>query len=294
MNPIFTGCATALVTPFTETGVNYDALGKLIDFQIENHVDALVICGSTGEPATMTDDEHVNVMKYAIEHVAGRVPVIAGTASNDTAYAVKISKEACSFGADALLIAAPYYNKPTQKGLYMHYAAIAEAVDIPIILYNIPGRTGCNLLPKTVQKLAEFDNIVGIKEASGDLSHVAKIAHLMQGKDFSIYSGNDDQVLPVLSLGGKGVISVLSNICPQDTHDMVHSYLNGNTQRATELQLNMLDLINALFVETNPIPVKTALNILGFNTGNLRLPLCEMEEANLQILKNAMKDYGLI
>ena len=291
--PIFTGSGVAIITPFTETGVNFDELGRLIEYHIENKTDAIIICGTTGEASTMPDEEHCAAIKYTVEKVAGRIPVIAGTGSNDTPHAIKLSKFADEVGADAILTVTPYYNKATQKGLIEHFTAIANAISIPVILYNVPSRTGCNIKPETLKKLSEVENIVAVKEASGDLSQVAKIASIC-GDALDIYSGNDDQVLPILSLGGKGVISVVANVAPIETHDMVMNFLEGNIQEAKELQLGMIELCDALFCEVNPIPVKTALGLMGWNTGNLRLPLTPMEEGTLNQLKTALKNYGLI
>ena len=290
---LFKGAATALITPLDENGVNYEQLGRLIDWQIDSGIDALVICGPTGEASTLTDDEHRDAIAYAAKRAAGRVPISAGTGSNDTGYAKDLTRCACEAGADAVLLVTPYYNKATQKGLILHYTAIANSINIPIILYNVPGRTGCNLAPKTVAELAKVKNIVAVKEASGNLSQVAEIAALC-GPDFDIYSGNDDQILPVLSLGGKGVISVLSNVAPKETHDMVAKFLDGDVQGAIKLQLGAIELISALFCEVNPIPVKTALNLMGYEVGACKLPLCDMEPKNLETLKTAMKNYGLI
>lgn len=291
---VFTGAAVALVTPFYPDGtINYEAFGNLIDFQIENQTDAIVVCGTTGEPSTMPDEEHIEAMKFAIEYTKHRVPVLAGTGSNDTAYCVELSQKAEALGADALLLVTPYYNKCTQKGLVMHYKAVAAGVDLPMILYSVKSRTGVNILPETLAELSKIDNIVAVKEASGDISQVAKIAALC-GDRLDIYSGNDDQILPILSLGGKGVISVLSNIMPAYTHTMVMDYLEGRCERALRAQLDVLDLVDALFCEVNPIPVKTALNLMGMPAGPLRLPLCDMEEATLEKLKTAMKHHHLI
>lgn len=290
---VFTGSGVAIITPFTENGVNYDELGKMLEYHVENKTDAVIICGTTGEASTMPDEEHCAAIKFAVEKIAGRIPVIAGTGSNDTPHAVKLSKFAEQAGADALLSVTPYYNKATQKGLIAHFTAIANAVNIPVILYNVPSRTGCNIAPETVKELSKVENIVGVKEASGNLSQVAKIASICDD-DFAIYSGNDDQILPVLSLGGIGVISVVANVAPVETHDMVYKFLEGDIKAAAKLQLDMIELCDALFCEVNPIPVKTALGLLGWNTGNLRLPLTPMEEKNLEFLKNAMKNYGLL
>ena len=293
---IFKGAGVAIVTPMHEDGsVNYEKLEEILDFQINNSTDAIIICGTTGESSTMTHGEHLKTIKFAIDKVAKRVPVIAGTGSNCTETAIMLSKEAASYGADALLIVTPYYNKATQKGLIAHYTAIAEAVpETPIIMYNVPSRTGCNLQPATVAALVKnVKNIVGIKAASGDLSQVAKLMSMV-GDDIELYSGNDDQILPILSLGGLGVISVLSNVAPKQTHDMVMKFLEGDLKEAARLQLEAVPLINALFCEVNPIPVKEAMNMMGMNVGPLRMPLCDMEESNKEILKKAMKDYGLL
>lgn len=291
---IFTGAGVALVTPMHADGsVNFDKMKELIEFQIANETDALIICGTTGEASTMSDDVQIECVRFAKEVAAGRVPIIAGAGSNDTAHCIELAQACEKAGADGVLLVTPYYNKATQKGLILHYTAIANAINIPIILYNVPGRTGCNLAPKTVAELAKVKNIIAVKEASGNLSQVAEIASLV-GDDFDIYSGNDDQILPVLSLGGKGVISVLSNVAPKQTHDMVMSYLNGDTKTATKLQLDAIELISALFCEVNPIPVKAALNLMGYEVGSCVLPLCDMEEKNLETLRTAMKNYGLI
>lgn len=292
---IFKGAGVAIVTPMYEDGkINYDKLGELIEYQIANSTDAIIICGTTGESSTMTHGEHLNTIKYAIDKVAKRVPVIAGTGSNCTETAIMLSQEAASYGADALLLVTPYYNKATQKGLIAHYTAIANAVpETPIIMYNVPSRTGCNLLPATVVSLCKnVKNIVGIKAASGDLSQIAKMMSMADGC-VELYSGNDDQVLPVLSLGGYGVISVLSNVAPKETHDMVMKFLEGDLEGAAKIQLDAIPLINALFCEVNPTPVKTALNLMGMEVGPLRMPLCEMEDANKQVLIKAMKDFGI-
>ena len=292
---IFKGAGVAIITPMHEDGsVNYDKLEEILEYQIANSTDAIIICGTTGESSTMTHGEHLKTIKFTIDKVAKRVPVIAGTGSNCTETAIMLSKEAASYGADALLIVTPYYNKATQKGLIAHYTAIAEAVpETPIIMYNVPSRTGCNLQPATVAALVKnVKNIVGIKAASGDLSQIAKTVSLA-GEKLELYSGNDDQVLPVLSLGGLGVISVLSNVAPKQTHDMVMKFLEGDIKEATKLQIEAILLVNALFCEVNPIPVKTAMNMMGMEVGPLRMPLCEMEECNKEILKKAMVDYGL-
>lgn len=292
---IFKGAGVAIITPMHEDGsVNYEKLEEILEYQIANSTDAIIICGTTGESSTMTHGEHLKTIKFTIDKVAKRVPVIAGTGSNCTETAIMLSKEAASYGADALLIVTPYYNKATQKGLIAHYTAIAEAVpETPIIMYNVPSRTGCNLQPATVAALVKnVKNIVGVKAASGDLSQIAKTVSLA-GEKLELYSGNDDQVLPVLSLGGLGVISVLSNVAPKQTHDMVMKFLEGDIKEAAKLQIEAIPLVNALFCEVNPIPVKTAMNMMGMEVGPLRMPLCEMEESNKEILKKAMLDYGL-
>lgn len=291
---IFTGAGVALVTPMNADGsVNFEKMKELIEFQIANNTDALIICGTTGEATTISDEDQIECVRFAKEVAAGRVPVIAGAGSNDTAHCIELAQACEKAGADGVLLVTPYYNKATQKGLILHYTAVAESINIPIILYNVPGRTGCNIAPKTVAELAKVKNIVAVKEASGNLSQVAEIAALV-GPDFDIYSGNDDQILPVLSLGGKGVISVLSNVAPKQTHDMVAKFFEGDIQGSIKLQLDAIELIGALFCEVNPIPVKTALNLMGYEVGACKLPLCEMEPRNLETLKTAMKNYGLI
>ena len=291
---IFKGAGVAIVTPMKADGeVNYDVLGEMLEAQIQGGTDAIIICGTTGESATLTEEEHSAVIRYAIKKVNKRIPVIAGTGSNCTATAIKLSKEAEKDGADGLLLVTPYYNKATQNGLIAHYTAIANAVNIPIILYNVPSRTGCNLLPETIAKLVKnVKNIVGVKEASGNISQIAKVKFLC-GDDVDLYSGNDDQVVPILSLGGIGVISVLSNVAPKETHDMVMDYLNGDMEKAREMQLKALPLIDALFSEVNPIPVKKAMSFMGWEAGPLRAPLSEMEDAHAEVLKQAMKDFGI-
>lgn len=292
---LFTGAGVALITPMKEDGsVNYEKLAEIIEFQIENGTDSIIICGTTGEAATLSEKEHMDVIRFCVEKTAGRIPVIAGTGSNCTETAVALSKEAEEAGADGLLCVSPYYNKATQSGLIAHFTEIANAVDIPVILYNVPSRTGCNIKPATVAKLfKEVDNIVGIKEASGDISQVAELMSLTDGK-IDLYSGNDDQVVPIMSLGGKGVISVLSNVAPKVAHDIPTEFLKGNVKEACEMQLKAIELINALFCEVNPIPVKHAMNLMGMEVGPLRKPLSQMEPANLETLKKAMKNYGLI
>jgi 4-hydroxy-tetrahydrodipicolinate synthase len=291
---VFKGAGVAIVTPFTENNeVDFDKLGELIEYQIAEGTDSIIICGTTGEASTLTHEEHLECIRYTVNKVAKRVPVIAGTGSNATDTAIYLSKEAQSYGADALLLVTPYYNKATQKGLIAHFTEIAKSVSIPIILYNVPGRTGCNILPQTVATLYKnVDNIVGIKEASGNIAQVAEIMQLTEGK-IELYSGCDEMVVPVLSLGGIGVISVLSNIAPRDTHNMVMNYLNGDVVGSRELQLKYLPLINALFCEVNPIPVKKAVNLMGFQVGALRMPLTEMEPANAERLLKEMHCVGI-
>ena len=291
---IFKGAGVAIVTPMKADGeVNYDVLGEMLEAQIQGGTDAIIICGTTGESATLTEEEHSAVIRYAIKKVNKRIPVIAGTGSTCPATAIKLSKEAEKDGADGLLLVTPYYNKATQNGLIAHYTAVANAVNIPIILYNVPSRTGCNLLPETIAKLVKnVKNIVGVKEASGNISQIAKVK-LLCGDDVDLYSGNDDQVVPILSLGGIGVISVLSNVAPKETHDMVMDYLNGDLEKAREMQLKALPLIDALFSEVNPIPVKKAMSFMGWEAGPLRAPLSEMEDAHAEVLRQAMKDFGI-
>ena len=289
---VFEGAATAIVTPLNEKGVDFESFGKLIEWQIENKIDAIVVAGTTGEGSTLTDSEHKAVIKYCVEKVAGRVPVIAGTGSNDIAYAIELTKYACEVGADAMLLVTPYYNKATQNGLIKSFTAIADASSKPCILYNVPSRTGCNLLPASCAKLAKHPNIVAIKEASGNISQIAEVAHLC-GDDLAIYSGNDDQIVPVLSLGGKGVISVLSNLLPFETSKMCHDFLKGDVASARKAQLEYLPLVDALFCEVNPIPVKAAMSKMGFGENYLRLPLTPMEEQNEEKLISAMKNAGI-
>lgn len=292
---IFTGAGVAIVTPMHQDGkVNYEKLGELLEEQIAGGTDAIIICGTTGESATLDHEEHLAVIRYAIDKVAKRIPVVAGTGSNCTETAIYLSQEAEKYGADALLLVTPYYNKATQKGLKLHYTKVANSVKLPIILYNVPSRTGCNLLPETVADLVNtVDNIVGIKEASGNLSQVAKLMSLV-GDKIELYSGNDDQIVPILSLGGKGVISVLSNVVPRQTHEIVASYLAGDVEKSRRMQLEAIELIGALFCEVNPIPVKAALNLMGKDVGPLRGPLCEMEEKNVERLRKAMVSYGIL
>ncbi|HGM3507242.1 TPA: 4-hydroxy-tetrahydrodipicolinate synthase [Clostridioides difficile] len=290
---IFKGSAVALVTPFTKDNkVDFDKLGELVEYQIANGTDAIVSCGTTGEANTMTDEEQLATIKYVVEKVNKRVPVIAGSGSNDTMHSVNLSQEAEKLGVDALLIITPYYNKANKVGLKRHFETIANSVKLPIILYNVPGRTCVNISPSLIVELAKIDNIVAVKEASGDLGQVAEIASLVPD-DFAIYSGNDDTILPLLSLGGQGVISVLANVCPQETHDLVAKFFEGDIEGSRKLQLGMDALIAALFIEVNPIPVKTAMNLLGFNVGDLRLPLAEMDPTNLEVLKKELVNFGL-
>ncbi|HJC63759.1 MAG TPA: 4-hydroxy-tetrahydrodipicolinate synthase [Candidatus Blautia merdavium] len=291
---IFTGAGVAIVTPMKENGdVNFEKLGEILEEQIAEGTDAIVICGTTGESATLSHEEHLAAIKYTIEKVNKRIPVIAGTGSNCTETAIYMSKEAESYGADALLLVSPYYNKATQKGLIAHFKAVADSVKLPIILYNIGSRTGINIEPATLAYMAEnIENIVAVKEASGNISQIATLASMTEGK-LDIYSGNDDQILPILSLGGKGVISVLSNVAPKYTHDMVMEYLEGNVEKSTQMQLKAMPLIHALFSEVNPIPVKAAMNMMGKEVGPLRMPLTEMEEANKEALKKTMIEFGL-
>lgn len=292
-NPIFKGAATALITPTTEHGVDYEAFGKLIDWQIEQGIDALVIAGTTGEGATLTDSEHREVLRFAVERIAGRVPAIAGTGSNDTAYAMDMGRYACELGYDALLVVTPYYNKATQGGLIKSFTAIADASTKPLILYNVPSRTGCNIEPATAAVLAQHPNIAAIKEASGNISQVAAMANLI-GKNMDIYSGNDDQIVPLLSLGGSGVISVLSNLIPRETSLMCHKFFEGDVKGSLALQLHYLDLANVLFCEVNPIPAKAAMAAMGFCENYLRLPLTPIEKAHEEKLLAIMGNHGLI
>ena len=291
---IFTGAGVAIVTPMTKTGeVNYEKLGELLDYQIENGTDSIIICGTTGEASTLSHEEHLETIRYAIDKVANRVPVVAGTGSNCTETAVYLSQEAEKYGADGLLLVSPYYNKATQKGLIAHFTKIANSVKIPVILYNIQGRTGVNITPETIAYLVHnVENIVAVKEASGNISQVAKIAQLC-GDAIDIYSGNDDQIVPLLSLGGKGVISVLSNIAPRETHEIVAKFMEGDLAGSLELQLKAIPLIEQLFCEVNPIPVKAALNLMGWEVGSLRMPLTDMEEVHQKKLKEAMDAFGI-
>ena len=290
---VFTGAATAIVTPITKDGIDYEKFGRLIDWQIDEGIDAIVVVGTTGEGSTLTDEEHKDAIRFCVERVGGRVPVIAGTGSNDTAYAIELTRFACEAGADAVLLVTPYYNKATQKGMIESFKAIADASTKPCILYNVPGRTGCNLLPSSVLALADHPNIVGIKEATGNISQIAELCHLV-GDKIDVYSGNDDQIVPILSLGGKGVISVLSNLMPRETSNMCKLFMNGDVKAARKLQLDLVPLVNALFCEVNPIPVKAAMAAMGFCENYLRLPLTTMEKANEEKLLSLMKEQGLI
>lgn len=289
--PIFTGSGVAIVTPFTNEGTDYNKLAELIEYQIKEGTDAIIIAGTTGEASTMYDDEHKAAIKFAVEKVNGRVPVIAGTGSNHTVHAIELSKYAQEVGADAILTVTPYYNKTTQKGLYEHFKQIANSISIPVVLYNVPSRTNLNIAPETIKALSEIDNIVAIKECN--LSQVGEIVNLC-GEDFTVYSGEDASIVPFLSMGAKGVISVMANIIPKDTHDIVVKYLEGDVETSRRLQLKALDLIKALFIEVSPIPIKAAMNLLGMNVGSCRLPLTEMSEKNLDILKNELRKYGLL
>lgn len=294
---IFKGAGVAIVTPFHEDGsVNYEKFAELIEFQIQNGTDAIIVCGTTGESSTLTHEEHLEVIKFCAQKVNKRVPVVAGTGSNCTSTAVYLSTEAEKFGVDGLLLVTPYYNKATQNGLFEHYKEVADSVKLPIILYNVPSRTGCNIMPQTAVRLcSEVSNIVGIKEASGNISQVAKLASLAQGKtDIDIYSGNDDQIVPILSLGGKGVISVLSNVAPKQTHDICAKFFEGDIVGSYSEQLRAIELFDALFCEVNPIPVKEALNLMGKEVGPTRRPLSKMEDANVEKLRSAMKNYGIL
>ena len=289
--PIFTGSGVAIITPFTDNGINFEKLGELIDFQINEGTDAIIICGTTGEASTMPDTEHKAAIKFAVEKVNKRVPVIAGAGSNDTYHAIELSKYSQDVGADAILSVTPYYNKTTQRGLYEHFRLIADSVKIPIILYNVPSRTNLNIEPSTLKQLSGIENIVAVKECN--LSQVGEIVNTC-GEDFTIYSGNDDQVLPLMALGGKGVISVMANIVPKQTHDLVAKFLSGDLEGSRKIQLDLLDLIKALFIEVSPIPVKAAMNLMGMEVGKCRMPLVDMSDKNLSTLKNTLKVYGLI
>lgn len=292
---VFKGAGVAIVTPFHEDGsINYEAFASLVDEQIAGGTDAIIVCGTTGEASTLTHEEHLELIRFCVETVAGRVPVVAGTGSNCTKTAVYLSEEAEKYGADGLLLVTPYYNKATQKGLFEHFKTVADSVQLPIILYNVPGRTGCNIQPQTAVKLCtEVSNIVGIKEASGNISQIAKLMALADGK-IDLYSGNDDQIVPILALGGKGVISVLSNVAPSQTHAICQKFFDGDVEGSMKEQLRAIDLCDALFCEVNPIPVKTALNLMGKNAGPLHMPLCGMEPQNVERLRKAMQEYGIL
>lgn len=290
---IFTGSAVAIVTPFNEQGVDFNKLKELLEWHIESGTDAIVICGTTGEASTMSEQERKEAIKFTVDVINKRIPVIAGTGSNNTKSAIDMSRWAESIGVDALLIITPYYNKTTQQGCIAHFKAIAEAVSVPIIIYNVPSRTGLNIAPVTLCELSKISNIAAVKEASGNISQIAEIAHLC-GDRLDIYSGNDDQIVPLMSLGAKGVISVLANVVPKETHELCQAFSEGDLNKALKLQLDMLPLINALFIETNPIPVKEAMNLMGMNVGNLRLPLVNMSPKNLEILKKELLAAGLL
>lgn len=292
--PIFTGAGVAIITPFTSDGkVNYPALKEILEYQISNSTDCIVICGTTGESATLSHEEHTEVIKYAVDVVAGRIPVVAGTGSNDTAYALNLSNEAEKAGVDGLLMVTPYYNKASQEGLIKHFTYVADRVSTPIILYNVPSRTGCEIKPETYAELSKHKNIYAAKEATGNLSSIAKTISLCSD-DFAVYSGNDDQITPIMSLGGKGVISVLSNVMAQEAHDIAAAALDGDFKKSAELQLKYLELCNALFMDVNPIPVKVAMRMMGFDVGPLRLPLCDMSEEKTEHLRKVLAKYGLI
>jgi 4-hydroxy-tetrahydrodipicolinate synthase len=289
--PVFKGAGVAIVTPFTDHGVNYDKLAELCEFHIKNHTDAIVVAGTTGEASTMPDEEHLSAIRCAVEAVNKRIPVIAGTGSNDTRHAVELSQRAAATGADALLCVTPYYNKTSQQGLYLHFKAVAEAVDLPIILYNVPSRTGMNINPETCQRLAQLPNINGIKECR--IEQAGEVAHLC-GSELNLYSGEDAMILPLLSFGGLGVISVLANVVPAKTHQMVASYLQGDSATATRLQVELTPLIKALFCDVNPIPVKAALNMMGYDVGPCRMPLCDLSPANQESLRQCLAHFGLL
>ena len=292
---IFKGAGVAIVTPFHEDGsIHYEKFAQLVEEQIAGGTDAIIVCGTTGESSTLTHEEHLDLIRFCVETVKGRIPVVAGTGSNCTETAIYLSQEAQKYGADALLLVTPYYNKATQNGLFAHYKKVADSVKLPIILYNVPSRTGCNIMPQTAVRLCmEVENIVGIKEASGNISQVAKLQSLADGK-VDVYSGNDDQIVPILSLGGKGVISVLSNVAPGQTHDICQKFFDGDVEGSTREQLRAIDLCDALFCEVNPIPVKAALNLMGKEVGPARMPLSQMEPQNVERLKKAMKEYGIL
>ncbi|WP_252226092.1 4-hydroxy-tetrahydrodipicolinate synthase [Clostridium sp. ZBS2] len=290
---VFEGSGVALVTPFNDNGIDYDKLQDLLEWHVKEGTDSIIICGTTGEATTMTESEKKAVIKFAVDTINKRIPVIAGTGSNNTVSAIEMSKYAESVGVDAILVITPYYNKTSQKGLFKHFKAVNDSVNIPIILYNVPSRTGVNITPKSLVQIAELNNVVAIKEASGNISQIMEMKSLCKDK-IDIYSGNDDQIVPIMSLGGKGVISVLANVIPNEVHTLTKKCLEGKFNEALDIQLNRLKLTNALFIETNPIPVKTAMNLMGFEVGSLRLPLCEMEDSNLETLKTILKENKLI
>lgn len=293
-NRIFTGAGVAIVTPMSPDGsVNYSKLGEMIDYQIANSTDAIIVCGTTGESSTLSHEEHLKTIQYTVQHTDGRIPVIAGTGSNDTAYAIELSQEAEKASVDGLLLVSPYYNKTSQRGLVAHFTAIADSVNIPIILYNIPGRTGINIQPATMKELSKHERIVAVKEASNDISSIAEIKALC-GNDLDVYSGNDDQIVPIMSLGGIGVVSVLSNIMPRETHNICQLYLEGKVKESAALQLQLMDIAKALFIDVNPIPVKQAMNLLGMDVGECRLPLLKMSESQIEALKNVLKAKELL
>lgn len=289
--PLFTGSGVAIVTPFTKDGVDFDKLAELIEFQIKAGTDAIIICGTTGEASTMPDEEHKAAIKFTVERVNKRIPVIAGTGSNDTRHAIELSKFAEEAGSDAILTVSPYYNKTSQRGLFEHFKAIANSIKIPVILYNVPSRTNMNINPETLKALSEIENIFAVKECN--LAQVAETIHLC-GDDLTVYSGNDDQVVPLLALGGKGVISVMANIIPKDTHDLVAKFLDGDVAGSRNMQLRTVNLVKALFIDISPIPIKAAMNLMGMNVGSCRMPLVDLSEKHMEILKSAMKEYGLI
>lgn len=290
--PIFEGMATAIITPTNENGIDFEAFGKLLDWQVEEGIDAVVVCGTTGEGSTLTDEEHRAAIEFAVKQINGRVPVIAGTGSNDTSYAVELTKHACAVGVDGVLVVTPYYNKATQKGLIKMFTTIADASTVPVILYNVPSRTGVNIKPSTVLELSKHPMINAIKEASGDISQIAEVAHLC-GDNIVIYSGNDDQTIPIMSLGGKGCISVLSNLLPKESSEMCRAFKEGDVKKACEMQLKYIPLVSALFSEVNPIPVKAAMAKMGFCEDYLRLPLTPMEDATREVLYKEMKNVGI-
>ena len=291
---IFTGAGIAILTPMHADGsINWEEFGRLIDWQIENSTDAIIVCGTTGESSTMSDEEHLNAIRFAVERVAGRVPVVAGAGSNDTAYAVNLAKESKEAGVDGILVVTPYYNKTSQRGLIAHYNTIADATDLPMILYHIPGRTGVTIAPQTFKELSRHPNIVAVKEASGNISKIAETKYLC-GDDLDLYSGNDDQIVPILSLGGIGVISVLSHVAPKATHDICQLYFDGKVKESARLQLEYMDLIHALFIDVNPIPVKDAMNQMGFAAGPCRMPLYPMSDGDRAVLTAALKNHGLL